>query len=452
MTSDYSDPTVASRVRSLRLRSLFEDSFFWSWSRKYQGSSWKARARRAVRRLLHIPLPRWHHHKSTLTLSNDKEVGVSLHGAITLVADVLPTLSNISEFTISTMLAAPTLTYDMRPFYHSAFASFGSNLSKFSLYGQLEAFCDILHVSLHVAHLQELEMTFMDSFRPTVPSSNDLTLLQIIAPFINRHKATIQTLSLTSGSGTIDLSSLFLALDTFSSLRRIRLSFPRHYVLWSDLSGLARFLRNHADTLQHVVWSVTWIWEIPPPPVTPNLFFGTWLATNAITFRRLKTLSIETVDDTDLDAVLNHLRHSSSTLTQIHLNMNVHLSAKHVDNFFSVLYPSTRLTTLLLQIETFTPQLLLRLAEQMAGLRKLCLFVHSITPRSQVLVRWYLLVYSAFCLMPSYCLYSFQRDFSTVWCSGNGSYMISGFGPYLSYLADHSLLESKAVSCVCWRC
>jgi hypothetical protein len=318
------------------------------------------RAQKAFR-----PIPHWHHYKISVHLGGVEKIRVSLHDFITMLINTLPALPNLSEFEDLHSGHNLTPAYDMKPFYRVGFAAFGSSLRKLVLHRDTDMFSEVLEDVPHLPCLQELRITFVYG-----RLLRDQEMQHIVAPFINRQRATIQTLSLHS-LGVLDLSSLFLALGALPALQKLEIHIPPGDQSCPNQPGIGHFFKDHMGTLRHLTWDSI-----------GGLKFGTRLSDNAITLSQLKTLCVRPTNDEDFQFVLVQCRCSVNSLTTLSMQ-GFPLSDGQVDSLVSIFSsPPARLVKLNIWIEVLRPQLILLLGEKLSGLKELMIYAHRIRPIS----------------------------------------------------------------------
>jgi hypothetical protein len=247
---------IASRVRCLRFSSGIADDFYFAWLRRNRGDTWRGdtwiiRARKTFSDAFHglTPSSSWHHNKITARVAGYKES--SLHDSITMLINALPALSDLSEFEDLQSGQNFTPAYDMKPFYCAGFAAFGQTLRKLVLRRTLGSFTEVLKCAPHLPCLQELKITFVwvsDPDRPDGSYAYDPEMQNTVAPFINRHRSTIQMLSLIL-LGRISLSPLFVGLKTIPALQQFEIQTPSDFLTWWNLPGFVHWVQGHMGSL-----------------------------------------------------------------------------------------------------------------------------------------------------------------------------------------------------------
>jgi hypothetical protein len=75
-------------------------------------------------------------------------------------------------------------------------------------------------------------------------------IYESLLAFINSHRDTLQVLRISSFED-MDLTSTFIRLSHFPSLKKLCISFKLNQRTLSDPSSLIRFLNTHQNTLEH---------------------------------------------------------------------------------------------------------------------------------------------------------------------------------------------------------
>jgi hypothetical protein len=318
------DPSIAGRVRSLRVHPCILDDFwdFWLMRCVTFSQRWRWRIKNMVNRIFRVvnnPYHRWHIEKVMVGIggasSNECYLSLSFDNVIRGMIDSLPSFAHIYEFKVEDW--GPWPIYDIRPFYDAAWVAFGSQLRKLSFTRRMETFADVFHTpSLHFPQLQEVSISFL--YTPAGMTWAGATLRDVVAPFINRHRSTIRALSLTAPC-SMDFPTLFESFCLFPELQRIALDFAFNDTIWSRHSGLSRFLRDHTKTLCHIDLGAQGFQDTQLD-VSPS--FRTWITQNAsdeVIFCGLESLTIPTVHETDFDSVMLVIKNSIDVLTKLAL-------------------------------------------------------------------------------------------------------------------------------------
>jgi hypothetical protein len=347
----------------------------------YKSHTWKSQARRAIHFLFRIPVPPWHCEQ--VKLYGSRKLRMSYDDLLRRVTDAFPNLSYVSEFIVRGWSARPP--YNIRPFFDSAWSALGHGLRKLSLDREVETLHEVLHSTPYFPLLQEFDLSLTSFGLPRIKSTDDALLCGVAAPFINRHRSTLRTLSIRSLC-SLDLSAFFLALDRFSILDQFSLRFGFDLTFRSDSSGLTRFLREHAKTLKRI--------RLITGPSAPVEFvqnnystgFKTWITQSTsepTLFGQLTSLTISSVHQLDFASVMSHISRSADTLTELSLCSRC-LTLEEVNSLVTIFAPrphSTGLKSLRLNISEITFELIHLLAAHLPGLQKLCLYTESHTPR-----------------------------------------------------------------------
>ena len=160
------------------------------------------------------------------------------------------------------------LNKDTCIFLTSARTAFDTSLRKLVLRGQVCKFKQLLAIS-NFNHVHELEFHFdyhpntstsggeFNMQLPQIPSDWQAVeldiqdLLETVVPFINHHRTSLDSLTISSSSA-IDLSNFFKALLPMPALRqfRARIYFDKNCL--QDVSSILQFLKAHSITLLRV--------------------------------------------------------------------------------------------------------------------------------------------------------------------------------------------------------
>jgi hypothetical protein len=347
----------------------------------YHGHTWKSRARRVIHSLFRIPIPPWHCQQ--VKLYRSRKLRMSYDDLLRGVTDAFPNLSYVSEFIVRGWSVRPP--YNMRTFFDSAWSALGHGLRKLSLDREVETLYEVLRSSPYFPLLQEFNLSLTSVRLPRIKSTDDALLCGVAAPFINRHRSTLRTLSITSLC-SLDLSAFFHALDRFSILDRFSLHFGFDLTFRSDSSGLTCFLREHAKTLTRI--------ELITGPSAPIQFvqndystgFKTWIIQNTsepALFGQLTSLTISSVHQIDFASIMSHISRSADTLTELSVCSRC-LTLEEVNSLvtiFALRPPSNGLQSLRINISEITFELIHLLASRLPGLQKLCLYTEIHIPR-----------------------------------------------------------------------
>jgi hypothetical protein len=233
---------VACRIRRLHLQLDMSHIPFKKQPPPSVGSLGR-RVKTAALHAVHLRRP-----KQTNSSGSKSHALTSSQEVYENLADVFPGLTGLEELNINSWNWP--VDFDAQPFFSTAWSSFGSNLRKISLGGNLEGYTKLIASGPSFDSLQELELEFTNNIHGS-NSADTTILLDFVAPFINGLGARLLSLRLWSWSST-DLSSFFKQLGPFPTLRRVGIRAAFNRSLTSDPSGLARLLSTTSSTLQRL--------------------------------------------------------------------------------------------------------------------------------------------------------------------------------------------------------
>ena len=224
-----------------------------------------------------------------------------------------------------------------------------------------------------------------------------------IASFLSLHRSTVRSLSFLSISrilykNVMDVSCLFDMLGYFPQLRHLCLDLGivlDTYIQMSTPTAIARFLNDHAKTLQSLTVKVSGISRVFRHMFRLLEIEQGFHIPFDVSLPSLLTLSIshECIPGSDMpvmkSAVLALIPQFSDTVSTLLYNAftdNIALTYEEVNTVvsaFSHRSPETGLKVLLLAVDILSPELVDLLANTLPGLVKLTLKVRNVQSHSQ---------------------------------------------------------------------
>jgi hypothetical protein len=260
------EPLIASRVQKLFIRAWFVELLYKRDS-KSTSKTFFGRLIRSLRSYF-IKKP-WNQRQDKCQTRNVKgrtygsyTDSLSSKDIIHSMIKAINGMTNVTELYFECL----PLNKDTCIFLTSARTAFDTNLRKLVLRGQVCKFKQLLAIS-NFNHVRELEFHFdchpntitsggkFNMQLPQIPSGLQATdiqdLLETVVPFINHHRTSLNSLTISSSS-TMDLSNFFKALLPMPALRqfRARIYFDKNCL--QDVSGILQFLKAHSITLLRV--------------------------------------------------------------------------------------------------------------------------------------------------------------------------------------------------------
>ena len=361
------DPAVAKRVHRLDVRPLFQKE-------RGQEKGLLQLIYATIRTRLVPALPG----QADWPMGSSSKFANSFEDTMKSVIEVIPGLVNVTEFTIDSWYLPPG--YDIQPFFTTAWSSFGRNLRKVSLGGNLEGFRAFTtsRPHSHLCSLQELSLDFANDQFHVDEAAEGTILLEDVLPFVNGLGSQLRHLQVSSW-GTLDLSSFFIALRPFAVLQHFSIRAAFNKAFRTDPSGLTRFLQVNSATLQHVGLRLNPTrWAIEP---TSEQLLSEWMSEGIAHKAMLANLQVLQIYPTllpaGLDALAVYLRRSSDTLTTLAVR-DRYLQYDEVDvvvGAFGHRSAENGLKSLRLNVRTLTVELIDLLAERLPGLEELALYI-----------------------------------------------------------------------------
>ncbi|KAF5376522.1 hypothetical protein D9615_008674 [Tricholomella constricta] len=337
-------PSIASRVRRLRIRPWFiqymiarqdllnsesngQEESTWMWSIWEQITEYFERSpRHDCRRK----------GSEDLDLAQPGDIMSSMISAVRHMA-------NVTEYEFEWRDLPPNET-TLR-FLESTHAAFSTNLSKLVLHAQISRFEQILSVT-EISGLTDLEFHF--DFDPLATADigvkNEGTLINSIAPFVNRLRSSLRSLTITS-SAKGDHSSFFHSLGPLPALRflALRVSFSEEHL--TDPSTIGHLLNLHKSSLTSIELRPTHDGERNH---RSQAALKAWLAISSVCMTNpgcLGNLESFTFPAIDHMTTLSMIHHTSTSLTSLCL-LGVYLEYCAVENVIGLLGSRPGLKTL----------------------------------------------------------------------------------------------------------
>ncbi|KAG5647356.1 hypothetical protein DXG03_000424 [Asterophora parasitica] len=365
------DPSVASRVRRLRLQlnqvtKLRLAPSIPSWD---------------VLRRLTTSFPNLRPSRALLGLNNSAKSSAfkrntSLAGLVEALIAVLPGMVNVEEFTVSSWNTLSTA--DLEPFFSTAWSGFGSKLRKLSLGGNIEGFKVLLTARPVLTAVEELHLEFTDNMNPPLPNSPEAVhgaaatqtlLLDFVAPFINDLSTQLQVLKLWSWA-SIDLSIFFQRLGPFPMLHTFSIwaAFNRSFA--HDPSGLTRILYGTCLTLKDLTLRLNPLGLFNSQA---DLVLCQWLSETVQNDQfgtGLRCLQLYPSTEPNLDSLVAIIQRSAKTLEQLNVR-DRYLRLPETTRIAEALSHFTTVTRLRLNVRTLPVELLDLFAHSLPNLKHL---------------------------------------------------------------------------------
>ncbi|TFK38395.1 hypothetical protein BDQ12DRAFT_605859 [Crucibulum laeve] len=268
------------------------------------------------------------------------------------------------------------LNNDTRMFLTLSVTVFRINLHSLVLSAQISKFEHLLK-NTSFPYLEELNLHF--DYAPCIASQDghesinkeEDILLHAVIPFINSHKTYLHSLKISSAASA-DLSSFFLALGTFPSLRRyaVQLNFDQAHL--SVPTSLTQTLTAHASTLLHVQLKPYGFDVTSPPLPLQRTMSELWkpVLNNPRSLTNLESLTMPSCNQRDM---LILLRRNSNTLSHLCL-LGRFLGYQDVVDVVDVFsHRPYALKHLHVEIDVLGKQVIGLLARRLPGLKTLIL-------------------------------------------------------------------------------
>ena len=242
-------PVAASYVQHLHVHAWFIDKLIQRDQKDCRPpgpSIFELLAVKVAVYLTMIPPKRYEY--ATISSPSDSSTTV-----LSMMISAIQNMRNIEEYHFEMRDLA--LNPQAQQFLYAARQAFSSTLRSLSLHTSIFRFRSIFSAT-DFGSLAEISL-FLDyysvgSYDPRrVEEAQEVErreLEEVVAPFLNRYKDTLTSLSLSSASSA-DLSPLFRALCTFPSLRRFSSNIYMDEPHLSDVEVLVNFLHRHRSSL-----------------------------------------------------------------------------------------------------------------------------------------------------------------------------------------------------------
>lgn len=367
----FRDPAVAKRVRCLRINPNFTQDFVQAWEKRNGENSWKTGLNVVMKHIREPPF--------TSKVSGAEAVPKYSSSQQTLIAAVVEAVSYLSNVVhCDVTWVDPATVQHLNPFIPVAWSTFGSNLRKLTLGGDLDGLRLLASSSTHFVSLQELELEFMHNVVRMHDTSDLACLVDVLAPFVNGLSPRLRHLSITSWA-SLELSSFFQKLTFFPILQQltIRISFNKAFP--HDHSGLTRLLHDQSHTLKCVTLRFNPSGWMSFSSTEDSLV--RWMeeaASDTSVLTDLQTLHIyPTMMPAGFEAFLVYLKRSANTLTSLIVRER-YLSYDEVDSVVTTFLhrpPESRLKYLRLNVRILSVRVMDLLAEKVPMLERLALIV-----------------------------------------------------------------------------
>ncbi|KAK0469686.1 uncharacterized protein EV420DRAFT_57434 [Desarmillaria tabescens] len=301
---------------------------------------------------------------------------LSADGATQLLIDILPGFINLCEFSVD-FWGLPS-GYKLIPFLNAAWSTLGQQIRTLSLEGNLNAFRIVVETSTPLESLESLTIQLTSSMYPLSDAGESIESILALRKFINGLSPRLKTFDFSSWAAT-DVSRLFVDLDHFPLLHRFRIRTAFNKAFPTDPSGLSRFVRGHANTLDDLQ-----LWLHPAgSAVDPSLEqpLSEWLLATVDPIPEFPILNDLQFYPTHLrngfEAFLITIRRSASSLINL-VSRDHYLSSQETIQLVDALAcsgPNRTLRSLRLNMLVFTGDVLDAMAQKLPGLVSLKLYI-----------------------------------------------------------------------------
>jgi hypothetical protein len=386
------DLNAGSHVRSITVQPTYLDDFFNDYYTR--NTATEPCTPSLPRRLSNLPILRhlpcfFFGLGDHINVQNTQSLDPFEHLSNALV-DVLPCFSYVTE--CEARWGSAPCNFHSVLVMAQIWTSLGNNLSTLEWVSLLETL-HLLLLQTPSIHFPVLRNLYLRLNSHASQSCADSELFQIsLAPFLNRHCSTIQTLSIlrVNTLPPIDATALLVIVGQFPHLQNLSLSFgvvTGRYIQMSSPLALARLLDDNATTLKRI--------SVTLSDVTANHlnYFQEELGDTLRTVfpARLSNLvrlriyygSSHGAMPMVKSAIMEVAHRYTDTLTSLVLNTCSNLTYEEVGSLvasFSHRPADERLDTLLVVVDVLSPGLLDLLISTLPGLTNLTLRFRQIRP------------------------------------------------------------------------
>ncbi|KAF8910581.1 hypothetical protein CPB84DRAFT_1764057 [Gymnopilus junonius] len=246
-----SDPFIANRLQRLVLRLTHVKE------RNTTGSQESAKDFKHLRQQFHLTINRVFkvfrkdHSSPEADLSNDftKPLGrPTFSDVISSIISASPHFRNIHDLTIDSWDLPPS--YDLKDLFTAIWSSFGANLCRLSLGGNLEGYRVLIESQPNLEKLREFHVEFTNNLFRVDNDMDVKILVELVAPFINRLNGNLHSLRVWSWAN-LDLSAFFARLEVLPVLEYLNIRMAFNKAL-TNPAGLKNLLCGCSTTLQRL--------------------------------------------------------------------------------------------------------------------------------------------------------------------------------------------------------
>ncbi|KIK62978.1 hypothetical protein GYMLUDRAFT_41280 [Collybiopsis luxurians FD-317 M1] len=289
--------------------------------------------------------------------------------------NALPSMPNVMAFTVDCF--SDHCGPELNTFLTSAWASFGSNLSKLSLRGHATSFRTIITSRPNLPMVEELFFELVDNPLSSRRREDADTLVTVVAPFINSFSSRLQAFTFWAWT-SIELSALFNSLGEFPLLTcfNFHTSFPRTFTV--DPTSLFNFLQRHCSQLEILVLRLNTTPLLQASSTEQRL--SEWILNTfqGNHFSHLQELQLyPSALPEGFSGLLSCLQQSAETLTTLVVRER-YLDAEDVASLLNHIPPN--LQFLRLNLRELNVNLFNGLAPKQSQLRSLSLYIGNVSP------------------------------------------------------------------------
>ena len=304
-----------------------------------------------------------------------RQYSPTMDGLEHALIDAVSCWSNVIEFSANWWESTPVR--QLESFLPFAWSTFGRNLQKVSLGGNLARIQTLVSSAHHLPSLRELRFEFTNNILRVDDVADMTTLADVIAPLINSVSSTLETLAISSWA-SIDLSEFFLKLGFFPLLRHFTARVPFNKAFSVNPDGFTRLLRDHSHTLTSVALRLNPSGSMVNPSTEESLCsWMTSTSSDPLILNNLTTIQMyPTSLATGFEAFLTFLGRSADTLTEVRVR-DRYLSYDEVESVISTFShrpAASRLTILRLNVRILSLRLIDLFAATLPALFELCLY------------------------------------------------------------------------------
>lgn len=313
------DPYIARRLQHLKLRLTHVKAIHHSGGSQEKAKDLKQLKQQfylIVNRVFKIKRAQREIDSVALGMSDPRQSRPTFNDVMGAVIDATPQFVNVTELTIDAW-DLPPLYGNLEVLFTSFWTTFGANLRRLSLGGNLEGYRILIESKPRFTQLEALRVEFTNNVFRVDQAADSAILVDVVAPFINSLNLSLEALEIWSWAN-LDLSMFFQRLVVPPALKHlnVRMAFNRTL---ADPSGLKWLLCEGSETLEKLDIRLNPSRLFPTTPEEERL--SRWLVhciDDKRCFAKLRHLDIyPTNTEVGINVLLTSIKRASETLVHL---------------------------------------------------------------------------------------------------------------------------------------